>query len=148
MGTRSLTVFKENHFEKGEKVKATEIVVMYRQMDGYISGHGEELVKFIGLAKLCNGIPMDYDQRTRTKFNGMGCLTASVIAHFKTGIGEFYIHPAGTRGCCGEYIYIVENNEDYTIQVTVKDTYNKEVTLIDHSEIVWDNINDDVWEGG
>lgn len=40
MGTRSLTVFIDEHNDK-------EIVVMYRQMDGYPEGHGQDLVDFL-----------------------------------------------------------------------------------------------------
>ena len=39
MGTRSLTTFIDDHTEE-------EIVVMYRQYDGYPEGHGRDLVNF------------------------------------------------------------------------------------------------------
>ena len=38
MGTRSLTVVKEEE---------NELLVMYRQMDGYPSGHGQDLANFL-----------------------------------------------------------------------------------------------------
>ena len=38
------------------KVKDTEIVVMYRQYDGYPSGHGIELAEFLAKGRLVNGI--------------------------------------------------------------------------------------------
>ena len=37
----------------------------------------------------------------------MGCLAAQIIAHFKNGIGGFYLYPAKTRDCGEEYIYTV-----------------------------------------
>ena len=43
MGTRSLTFVKE---QNGRKVST--YVCMYRQYDGYPSGHGLELAEFLG----------------------------------------------------------------------------------------------------
>ena len=115
MGTRSLTVFKE--------FDGTEIVVMYRQMDGYPRGHGADLKEFLLYPKpmkLVNGIPGGSWERMA---NGMPCLAAQVISHFKLGVDIFnmmragvggpkvlegsgiYLHPAGTRDCGENYIY-------------------------------------------
>jgi len=86
MGTRSLTVFKEDD--------GTEICVMYRQYDGYISGHGADLKEFLKDMYLVNGMGGGQPKRIA---NGMDCLTAQVIAHFKDGPGNIYVYPAGTR---------------------------------------------------
>ena len=51
MGTRSLTVFND---EDGK-----EIAVMYRQFDGYPSGHGTELAEFLAGKKMVNGFNSD-----------------------------------------------------------------------------------------
>jgi len=96
MGTRCLTVFK-NASDK-------EIVVLYRQGDGYMGGHGKELAEFLAEGKIVNGFSMD---EKRKVFNGMECLTAQVISHFKKEIGNFYLYPAETRGCGEDYLYIV-----------------------------------------
>ena len=62
MGTRSLTHFIERHTEQPKDkrkkaiVKDTEIVVMYRQYDGYPSGHGIDLSEFLSKGRLVNGI--------------------------------------------------------------------------------------------
>ena len=98
MGTRCLTVFKEDD--------GTEIAVLYRQMDGYPDGHGQELTDFLKDHHISNGIGPN---ETDADFNGMNCLAASVIAHFKNGIGMFYLYPAGTRDCGEEFIYTVTN---------------------------------------
>jgi len=107
MGTRCLTVFKE---EDG-----TEIAVMYRQFDGYPDGHGKELAEFLKGKKVVNGISSE----RQPIFNGMGCLAASVVAHFKTDPGGFYLHPANTRNCGEEYTYIVSGKvgEEPTIEL-------------------------------
>jgi len=109
MSTRSLTIFKE---ETGQ-----EICVMYRQMDGYPEGHGKDLKDFLKDTILVNGIRMS---ETRKSFNGMGCLTASVIAHFKKGIGNFYIYPAKTRDVGEVYIYTITGKEGKEPKIDIK----------------------------
>lgn len=97
MSTRSLTIFENRYGE--------EIVVMYRQMDGYPDGHGLDLCEFLNDFKIVNGISgEDYNKKTA---NGMECLAAQVIAHFKDGVGGFYLHPAGTRNADEAYRYYV-----------------------------------------
>lgn len=81
MGTRSTTLFLSEWNEK-------KICNMYRQYDGYLDGHGRELKEFLEGAVLVNGIGTG---ETRKTFNGMGCLAASVIAHFKKDIGGHYM---------------------------------------------------------
>ncbi len=122
MGTRCLTVFKDDDGE--------EICVLYRQFDGYVEGgHGEELVNFLKNKRIVNG----FDTK-ETAFNGMGCLAAAVVAHFKTDIGNFYLHPAGTRDIGEDYFYIVENNNGHP-KVTVIEVYDdKESILLDTPE--------------
>lgn len=126
MGTRSLTVFV------GERGK--EVVVMYRQYDGYIEYYGRKLHDYLAtFDEVVNGIKGDdYVKRTA---NGMGCLAAQTIMHMKSQIenrdynnrvfnpdtgymesalqegnhcGGVYLYPAGTRDCGEEYIYIVK----------------------------------------
>lgn len=100
MGTRSLTVL---HTE-GED--SPEICVMYRQMDGYPSGHGQDLADFLKDIVLVNGIR---GNEPTPIANGMECLAAQVVAHFKNGhgVGDIYLHPGGTRDCWEEYVYHV-----------------------------------------
>jgi hypothetical protein len=81
MGTRSTTLFLSEWNEK-------KICNIYRQYDGYLSGHGAALKEFLFGGILVNGMKMGETRRT---FNGMGCLAASVIAHFKTETGGFYM---------------------------------------------------------
>lgn len=115
MGTRSLTHFIERYKEPSKDkrrkpiVKDTEIVVMYRQYDGYPSGHGIDLSEFLAKGRLVNGIsPIEKE----LVFNGMGCLSAQVVAHFKEGAGGIYLHKAGTRDCWQDYDYYVIGDEE------------------------------------
>jgi len=122
MGTRSLTHFIERYKEQPKdkrikpKVKDTEIVVMYRQYDGYPSGHGIQLAEFLSKGRLVNGIPLAENELL---FNGMGCLTAQVVANFKEGAGNIYLHRAGTKDCWEEYDYYVIGDKD-TMELTLK----------------------------
>ena len=99
MGTRSLTFVYEND---------KPILNMYRQFDGYPSGHGAELATFLGSGdrKIVNGFGND----NADDFNGMGCLAAQMIADFKQGIGGIYIEPVTDEDCGQDYTYKVYNN--------------------------------------
>lgn len=99
MGTRSLT-FVYN--ERGEA-----IVNLYRQYDGYPSGHGAELAEFLAGKRLVNGLSGD----TSMVFNGMGCLAASLVANFKQSAGGFYIYAVTNTDCWQDYEYHVYENK-------------------------------------
>ena len=99
MGTRSLT-FVYN--ERGEA-----IVNLYRQYDGYPSGHGAELAEFLAGKRIVNGLSGD----TSMVFNGMGCLAASLVAHFKQSAGGFYIYAVTNTDCWQDYEYHVYENK-------------------------------------
>lgn len=97
MGTRSLTVLQGND--------GKEIAVLYRQMDGYPSGHGAELAKYLKPFTVVNGFGSG--AKCGKVANGMSCLAAQLVAKFKQEVGHFYLYPAGTRDCGEEYIYTV-----------------------------------------
>jgi hypothetical protein len=97
MGTRSLTVLQE---ESGK-----EIAVLYRQYDGYLGGHGKELVDFLRDFNVVNGFTSK--DKERKVANGPGCLAGQIVSHFKRGVGDFYLYPAGTRDCGEEYVYYI-----------------------------------------
>lgn len=120
MGTRCLTVFVETWEDPDTKeMDEKEIVVMYRQFDGYPTGHGAELKEFLDGFKVGNGIPCGVELG---KFaNGMSCLAAQTIAHFKGNKpGGFYLYPAGERNCGEEYVYTLRNTKDGKINLQVR----------------------------
>lgn len=102
MGTRSLTFVYEGEMP---------IINMYRQFDGYPTGHGQELADFLLSGELVNG----YSEKQSVQFNGMGCLAAQMIANFKNSVGGFYIHSVDSTDCWQEYEYHV-----YEDKVVVK----------------------------
>ncbi|MBT5759083.1 MAG: hypothetical protein HOI55_05450, partial [Candidatus Marinimicrobia bacterium] len=56
MGTRSLTIVKES--------LSQELVVIYKQTDGYPEGMGMKLANFLEGYKIINGIPPDPDPKS------------------------------------------------------------------------------------
>ena len=104
MGTRSLTFVYEKY---GQIQKP--VCNMYRQFDGYPTGHGAELAEFLNSGELVNGLGVD---EKNIVFNGMGCLAAQMISHFKQTPGGFYIHPTDVRDCGQDYEYHVSEKKN------------------------------------
>lgn len=107
MGTRSLTFVYD-----GER----PIINLYRQYDGYPSGHGRELAEFLEGYTIVNGLG---EKRVRIA-NGMGCLAAQLVAHFKTEAGQFYLHSPEQKECGQDYEYHVYR-KDNELRVAVTD---------------------------
>ncbi len=82
MGTRSLT-FTYHNSEK--------IMCLYRQYDGYPEGHGKELAEIL----------------VTTESNGMECLSASIVAKLKEGLGNIYLYPTSVKDAWQDYEYHV-----------------------------------------
>jgi hypothetical protein len=109
MGTRSLT------FVYDEQNKP--IINMYRQYDGYPTGHGAELADFLSVGRLVNGLAQT-ETAEEFVFNGMGCLAASLIAQFKQSPGGFYIYSVDKTDCGQDYEYhIYDSGKGLYIEV-------------------------------
>ena len=121
MGTRSLTYIEESYGENREKKQ--NILCMYRQYDGDLSGHGAELAEFLQDFNVVNGYNSGTPERSA---NGMGCLAAQLIAHFKDGIGNIYIHEPNESDCGEEYTYTVYE-EDGKVRVRAYDVWAKKI---------------------
>lgn len=111
MGTRCLTVVEEYN---------DEVLVMYRQMDGYPDGHGVDLAKFLSEFTVVDGLRLNDPRKTA---NGAGCLAGQIVAYFKSGAGGFYLYPSGTRDVGEEYIYKVKTETDKPINIIIIDVY-------------------------
>jgi hypothetical protein len=94
MSTHAITVIKEN---------GKPLVNLYRQMDGYPDGHGQELYDFLAPVKLVNGIRCGQEDPALFA-NGAGCLAASLVARFKAAVGEFYL-VSSADAWEAEYLY-------------------------------------------
>ena len=119
MGTRSLTVFNN-------EMDNSEIVVLYRQYDGYPTGHGRDLFSFLNNMEIVNGISPNEKRKIA---NGMGCLSAQIVAYLKEAPGDFYLHSAGTRDIGEEFIYTLYYTKE--LRINVQDTYDNGNDLFD-----------------
>ena len=105
MGTRSNTVVYYEWINGNNQREEVQVLNLYRQMDGYIEGHGVDLLKFLEPMTIVNG----FTEGLTNIANGSGCLAAQLVAHFKNGVGGFYIQtPMGD-----------ENENDYTYKIYV-----------------------------
>jgi hypothetical protein len=118
MGTRSITTFIQTGTNFQTKRKRTQkIVTMYRQYDGYPSGHGLELALFLADGELVNG----YGSRDVKQFNGMGCMAAQVVAHLKEGVGNIYLEPVRTKADWEDYTYeVIGDMDKFTVTLIAK----------------------------
>jgi hypothetical protein len=81
---------------------------MYRQYDGYPTGHGAELAEFLAPFHMVNGLSTN---ETRKVANGMGCLAAQLVANFKDEAGGFYLYPTSAVDCGQDYEYHIYNKD-------------------------------------
>ena len=107
MGTHSLTFV----YDEDGKI----LINMYRQYDGYPSGHGKDLAEFLEPITMVNGIGM-----TKAVIaNGPGCLAAQLVAHFKDGPGGIYLEPTTAVDCGQDYEYhIAPHGEGAELTIT------------------------------
>lgn len=106
MGTRCLTfVYDGSNSDDGTN---EPIMCIYRQYDGYPSGHGHELAQFLNSKTLVNG----YGEQNSVEANGMGCLAAQLVVQLKHGVGGIYIYaPMTGRDYSQDYEYHVYDNK-------------------------------------
>jgi hypothetical protein len=124
MGTRSLTHIIDNQWGE-ERLIAT----IYRQMDGYLDGHGLEVASFLAKREVVNGISSDPTE----VFNGTGCLAASLVAYLKARVrgdldgvdleiaaGNIYLEEPGIEDLGEEYVYSITVNPDLSVTFRAK----------------------------
>jgi hypothetical protein len=114
MGTRSITRVQ---------LDGETLVAIYRQYDGYISGHGKDLADFLNGRRIVNGIRVGTELEV---FNGPGCLAANLISFLKKE----------ENGKAGN-IYIVSaesEDEEYSYDINVK-TGESEVWHISYESL-------------
>jgi hypothetical protein len=95
MGTRSTVKFISEFNDE-------PILSVYQQFNGYTSGVGHTLAKFLKDKKILNGF--SGHKMSHGFANGMGCLAAQYVADQKTEIGGFYLT---TIDDSQEYDYVV-----------------------------------------
>lgn len=113
MGTRSTT-----HIFNGIISEKNHLVSTYKQFDSYIKGYGQDLYDFLSNIQLVNGYSKEHENSGYA--NGMGCLSAQLIKHFKNGIGGYYIT---NKSDIQEYNYYIYTNDSI---IMVKIIYDDE----------------------
>jgi hypothetical protein len=115
MGTRSTyRIIEQYTDDKTHKVVNQEICLLYRQFDGYPSGHPCETAEWLASGEVVNGFGSN---ETKLIFNGAGCLAAQLVAKYKTETGGTYLNPLKHRGKCWEdYLYDIIVKEDKSIE--------------------------------
>jgi hypothetical protein len=143
MGTRSLTFVYD-----GEEA----IINMYRQYDGYPTGHGAELAEFLAPFHMVNGLGFDEKRKVA---NGMGCLAAQLVHNFKGSVGGeesnamkgrspnlaggFYLYPTSAVDCGQDYEYhVYKDADDLRVRITNRGCNLFGLTMSDVNESIFD----------
>jgi len=138
MGTRSLTkVIETYQDDKGKEIR-TPIICMYKQYDGYLEGYGQELAEFLSPFYIVNGMSLKEERQIA---NGIGCLSAQLVSHFKNEAGGIYLYPPDSEDCGEEYTYLIEENKNSQITIKILD-YDKENIFEGTPEELLTHIND------
>ena len=115
----------------------TPIINLYRQSDGYPTGHGAELAEFLDGFKIVNGLGSDTPSRIA---NGMGCLAAQLVSHFKGDeAGQFYLYSPQTVECGQDYEYhVYTKDKELRVRITNRGCNFFGLTMSDTNESIFD----------
>jgi hypothetical protein len=142
MGTRSLTFIYDTYKARNGRAVHRPIINLYRQYDGYPSGHGAEIVEFLKQFTMTNGIPVGRDNTERRIANGMGCLAAQFVSNFKgSDAGQFYLYPVSAKDCGQDYEYhIYKDDSTFRVKVINKGCNMFGLTQSDTNEVIFDGV--------
>ena len=79
---------------------------IYHHYDGYAEGLGCKLAEFLCDFRVVNGLPTNYFENIKVA-NGMGCLTAQLIAGLKEEAGNVYVDYPDTDRDDVEFTYYI-----------------------------------------
>ena len=129
MGTRSTyRIIEQWNNEETKKVENNEICLVYRQYDGYPSGHPFETAEWLAGGKVVNGLGLSNSELV---FNGAGCLAAQLIHNYKDGPGGIYMYSLDSRGKNWEdYLYDIIVKLDQSIEYVCYENYSDEPTEV------------------
>jgi hypothetical protein len=139
MGTRSTTTILNEENEV--------LAILYRQFDGYESGHGQEIFEFLKDKKLVNGISSRYPNQIQ--FNGMSDLGVRLITHLKNlsdgpnKPGGFYLNATLNKQGYDYTVYAKKIDESKTTDYyTDPDNYRIALKLEAYDEVRFDDYVD------
>ena len=100
--------------EHPEEIRAQ----IYHHWDGYPERLGCNLAEFLCDFRVVNGLPLNYFEDIKVA-NGMGCLSAQLVAGLKEEPGQVYIDYPGQDRFDIEYIYYIWGTEDKDIWMSI-----------------------------
>lgn len=101
--------------------------------DGYPSGHGKDLIKFIRSRRIVNGISVTTDEGTSIA-NGAGDFAAQAVHHFKNE------HPVGGYYLCSPVFEDGAANYQYHVRVYPPSSRRKfTITVEGYQKKLWTN---------
>ena len=106
--------------EHPEQVRAQ----IYHHYDGYPEGLCCKLAEFLCDFRVVNGLPLNYFENIKIA-NGMGCLTAQLIAGLKEEPGGVYVDYINAERTDIEFTYYVWGCEGKDIWMSVFDKHDK-----------------------
>lgn len=121
MGTRSTYRIIDQYKNQDGSIESNDLVLIYRQYDGYPTGHPLETAEWLASGKVVNG----YGKTDTLQFNGAGCLAAQLVAKYKDGVGGTYIQSLSSRG---------QSWEDYLYDIIVKADGSIEYVCYENNE--------------
>ena len=129
MSTRSIT-----HIHEMDSLRDEIICSFFRHCDGYPSGHGDDLAKWLADKRLVNGIGQDFERGR--DFNRAGTMAVPLMAHIQAVSGCEVI-PSGSDGDSqyvydvyfrdGEFIITVDGNYETTAKDFNGDSIEKQM---------------------
>ncbi len=132
MGTRSLTrVIPRQEgiaYNKGHEHAEESWVTMYRHYDGDPAWHGLELANYLKDFKIINGLGSGVELGVHA--NGVGCLAAQLVGHFKDSVGDIYLRPHVGGSGDEDYIYTIFPKEGEPVYIAIYKVYTKECIFV------------------
>ena len=123
MGTRSIT-----HIHEMDSLgRDTIVCTFYRHLDGYPSGHGDELADWLKGKRLVNGIGRDFVEGR--DHNRAGQMAVELMHHLKKNT-SIEVMPDGTGS--EEYIYDVYFSNEFEIKCTEVYSENELISSADN----------------
>jgi len=105
--------------EHPEEIRAQ----IYHHYDGYPEGLGCNLAEFLCDFRVVNGLPLNYFENIKVA-NGMGCLTAQLIAGLKEEAGNVYVDYINAKRTDIEFTYYIWGCVDKDIWMSVFDRHD------------------------
>ena len=124
-----------------EFVNERIVCSFYRHCDGYPTGHGDDLAKWLNGKSLVNGISNGFDPHTM--FNRAGTMSVKLMNHIQD-ISGCEVIPTGTSGRGEEFTYNLYFRDD-KFYIEVDDGGQSVLKEVNNfvGEKVWEFLRDD-----